>query len=226
MLLAAALVGGAAALAATQAGRAGGETAPTRASLLAQIGRAQQVQAGLESTTDRLRAVVGADRSRALALSSAGTRLAQQQATLELATASVGVVGPGVTLRIADGPSASSGRVLDSELQAVVNTLWSAGAEAIAVDGQRLGPETAIRTAGDTVLVNFRPVTSPYVLAAIGDRNALQTGYAASDAAAVLAGREQLDGVTVSVTTAATLQLPATTTVETTLASPVRGLAP
>lgn len=225
-LVAAALVGGAAALAVTQAGLTGSTSAATRAALLGQIGRAQQVASGLESTTARLRATTTLVRSQQLAMSSPGARLVRQQAALELATAGIAVTGPGSTVRVTDGPSASAGRVLDTELQAVTNALWAAGADAIAVNGQRLGPGTAIRTAGDTILVGFRPVLSPYAIAAIGDRNALQTGYAASDAAAELAARAQLDGVAVAVTSTAIQHLPAAASATTRLAVPLGGRTP
>ena len=59
-------------------------------------------------------------------------------------------------------------RVLDVDLQSVVNALWAAGAEAIAINGQRLTATSTIRAAGDAVLVDYRPVTSPYEVAAIG----------------------------------------------------------
>ena len=40
------------------------------------------------------------------------------------------------------------GQVRDGDLQLVVNALWAAGAEAVSINGQRLGPTTAIRFAG------------------------------------------------------------------------------
>ena len=55
----------------------------------------------------------------------------------------------------------------------MVNALWAAGAEAISINGQRLGPTTAIRFAGEAVLVDFRPVTNPYEISAIGDPDTL-----------------------------------------------------
>ena len=61
----------------------------------------------------------------------------------------------------------------DDDLQLVVNALWAAGAEAISINGQRLGPTTAIRFAGEAVLVDFRPVTNPYEISAIGDPDTL-----------------------------------------------------
>jgi uncharacterized protein YlxW (UPF0749 family) len=60
------------------------------------------------------------------------------------------------------------GRVLDRDLQAVANALWDAGAEGIAINGERLSSTSTIRRAGAAILVGFRPVTSPYRVVAIG----------------------------------------------------------
>ena len=64
--------------------------------------------------------------------------------------------------------------MLDRDLQTVVNGLWAAGAEAVAVNGQRLTALSAIRSAGDAILVDYRPLTRPYVVTAIGDPATLQ----------------------------------------------------
>lgn len=83
--------------------------------------------------------------------------------------------GPGVEVIMSDsermpGPSedASLYRVHDVDLQLVVNALFAVGAEAVAVNGQRVVSTTAIRGAGETILVNFRPLVPPYVISAIG----------------------------------------------------------
>jgi uncharacterized protein YlxW (UPF0749 family) len=60
------------------------------------------------------------------------------------------------------------GVVLDRDLQDIANALWQAGAEAVAVNGQRLTATGTIRAAGGVILVDFRPVTSPYEVTAIG----------------------------------------------------------
>lgn len=103
-----------------------------------------------------------------------------QQALAELDRAESGagltaVRGPGVTVTLTDAPPPEDGddnlgRILDRDIQSVVNALWSAGAEAVAVDGERLGPMTSIRSAGQAILVDFRPVTNPYIIDAIGPR--------------------------------------------------------
>ena len=97
--------------------------------------------------------------------------------------------GSGVTLTIANpisaGTDANSGAlpresngarmrlVTDRDIQMLVSTLWEAGAEAIAVNGHRLGAQTSIRVAGQTILVGVNQTQSPYVIEAIGDTNDL-----------------------------------------------------
>lgn len=103
--------------------------------------------------------------------------------TVTLNAASARVTGPGVTVTVVEETTSLSGKAAnfrDADLRAVTNLLWASGAEAIAVNGQRLGPETSIRTGGSSILVNLLPVTSPYVIEAIGDPvgiiNGLQSG--------------------------------------------------
>lgn len=83
--------------------------------------------------------------------------------------------GPGVEVRLDDSdrspPSpdeAGAYRIHDSDLQLVVNSLFGAGAEAVAINGNRVVVTTPIRAAGDTIVVNFRPVSPPYRVTAIG----------------------------------------------------------
>ena len=84
--------------------------------------------------------------------------------------------GPGLEVRLSDSrPEAkeeSSDReslsVHDVDLQLVVNALWEAGGEAVAVNGQRLVATSPIRAAGETITVNFRPLVPPYKVEAIG----------------------------------------------------------
>lgn len=63
--------------------------------------------------------------------------------------------------------------VLDNDLRLLVSRLWQCGAEAIAINGVRLGVQTAIRKAGNSIMVGTTPVESPYHIQAIGDANQL-----------------------------------------------------
>ena len=66
-------------------------------------------------------------------------------------------------------------RSATTDLALLVNGLWRAGAEAIAINGQRLTARSAIRNSGAAINVNGRPPLSPpYVVTAIGDTKTLQ----------------------------------------------------
>jgi len=100
------------------------------------------------------------------------------------------VTGPGVVVELTDSIAAARTRgevtdlrIQDVDLQLVVNALWAVGGEALSVNGWRVTATTAIREAGDRVLVNFRPVSSPYRVAAIGDPEQIRRGLASSEIA-------------------------------------------
>jgi len=156
--------------------------------------------------------------------SSGEAPLAAQVQQLGLLTGELAVVGPGLEFSIADArpadtqaaavdPRAASagdgGRVLDRDLQIVVNGLWAAGAEGIAINGRRLTTLSAIRSAGQAILVDFRPLVPPYVIQAVGDPSTLQTGFSSNKAAQYLQSLRDNFGVQVSITTSSELRLPA-----------------
>jgi uncharacterized protein YlxW (UPF0749 family) len=62
-------------------------------------------------------------------------------------------------------------RVYDSDVQLLVNALWASGAESVSINKSRLTSTSAIRSAGDAILVNYRPLLPPFVISAIGDNN-------------------------------------------------------
>lgn len=142
----------------------------------------------LESQQDQLRAqsnLLGRENSdlerRLTGLDPATDQRAVQLASQAGATA---VAGPGVRVTVDDGPDTTKGvsRVLDADVRVLVNGLWAAGAEAVAVNGHRLSARTAIREAGDAITVDYRSLTRPYVVEAIGDPEGLSAGFAASSA--------------------------------------------
>ena len=97
---------------------------------------------------------------------------------LQLQTGFVPVRGPGVRVVVENLPDADPvQRVSDLDLTLLVNGLWSAGAEAISINGQRLTALTAIRTSGDPVEVNSVGVASPYTVLAVGDSADLQSDF-------------------------------------------------
>jgi uncharacterized protein YlxW (UPF0749 family) len=92
------------------------------------------------------------------------------QHSLQLSTGFVPVRGPGLRITVSDAPDGSAdGRVRASDLRLLVNGLWQAGAEAIAINGRRLSAISAIVNSNISVQVNRSPLTPPYVVSAIGD---------------------------------------------------------
>ena len=66
--------------------------------------------------------------------------------------------------------------VHDEDILNVVNELKATGAEAIAVNDQRIVAMSEIRCAGTTILVNGKRLSPPYVIKAIGDSASLESG--------------------------------------------------
>jgi uncharacterized protein YlxW (UPF0749 family) len=98
---------------------------------------------------------------------------------LGLVTGALGAAGPGVAVRVDNGRG-PDGVVSDTDLQLLVNGLWYAGAEAVSVDGERVGSLTSIRSAGHAITVNFRSIRTPYDVLAIGDSEAVITRFTQS----------------------------------------------
>lgn len=108
------------------------------------------------------------------------TRTEQSSVTrlrrLEVRTGYVAVTGPGVRIVVDDAPNGDATQLVrDEDLAKLVDGLWSAGAEAISINGQRLSTLSAIRNVGAAVHVNGLPVSPPYTVQAIGNTQNLQS---------------------------------------------------
>jgi uncharacterized protein YlxW (UPF0749 family) len=163
-------------------------------------------------------------------LSNAGqTDLAAKGQQLELATGELPVTGPGMEITLQDAATlgnaaavdpraiatgADDGRVLDRDLQIVVNGLWASGAEAVSINGRRLTALSAIRSAGLAILVDFRPLKPPYVVQAIGDPRLMPGRFAADAAGPYLQSLKNNYGVQVALTSASRLTLPGAASLE------------
>lgn len=144
-------------------------TAELRERVLAAQRAANVAQAAYQAARLQLKATQDAVRP------DIGGALAAELDRQTIASAYVGLRGPGIELTIDNSkkPTFSGttdlGQVIDRDLQHAVNGLWQAGAEAISVNGVRLTGRTSIRNAGATILVDYRPVSAPYRIVALGD---------------------------------------------------------
>jgi uncharacterized protein YlxW (UPF0749 family) len=205
-----------------------------REQLVAEITRRDAAATALQQSNARLAATVEAIRARTLTAQSQGG-LAAQVAQLGLVTGAVEVTGPGIVVTMDDAAAAvagsgsnpradqqnGNGRVLDADVQLVVNGLWGAGAEAIAINGQRLTSLSAIRSAGQAILVDYRPLAPPYLISAIGDPATLPARFGNGAGARDLQYLKDNFGVRYDVTGAKSLMLPASSSLSTRRAAPL-----
>ncbi|MFJ3334191.1 DUF881 domain-containing protein [Streptomyces sp. NPDC086766] len=205
---------------AAQARVAAPVVAKERQELVDRIDRETAAADDLEGTVDKLRDDVSARQRQALQ-KSGGNAQADLVSILAGATA---VHGPGVKLVVNDAKEASSGgggnpretsgfsdtgRVRDRDMQRVVNGLWQSGAEAVSINGQRLTALSAIRAAGDAILVDNKPLVPPYTVLAVGDGDKVSTRFQNSPDGLYLHALQENYGIRTSISTEGDLRLPA-----------------
>jgi uncharacterized protein YlxW (UPF0749 family) len=183
----------------------------------ARLDRQEQAVQELRAQIDRLqRSVLGRDdadlqaRLNALSLLTGESPVRGSGLEITMDDAPTGDAAVGLDPR--DQEEADQGRVLDRDLQTVVNGLWAAGAEAVAVNGQRLTALSAIRSAGQAILVGFRPLVPPYRIQAVGDPEVLHTRFADSSAGPYLQGLQTNYGVRAQLTARGQMTLPGAST--------------
>lgn len=162
--------------------------AKERQELIDRVERETAAADKLESSVDTLRDDVSARQNEALK-KQGGSGQADLVGVL---SGAVAVHGPGVKLVVDDAKEATeggngdpretsgfsdTGRVRDRDMQRVVNGLWESGAEAVSINGQRLTALSAIRAAGDAILVDNKPLVPPYTVLAVGDGERLSTRF-------------------------------------------------
>jgi uncharacterized protein YlxW (UPF0749 family) len=162
----------------------------------------------LEATVGRLQSSEGATRARERQIDAASARVGG-------VTGAVGVSGPGMEITTDNAPGSGEesgeGIILDKDLQQLVNALWQAGAEAIAINGHRLTSLTAIRTAGQAITVDYRSLTPPYVVDAIGDPSTLPARLLETPGGQAWLGLHENFGIRFDTVTSTDLVLPGET---------------
>ena len=146
----------------------------------------------------------------------AGTRnvdVATAQSAAAAGAVSAGMValtGPGVVITLDDAPARPDGSlpvdarpddlvIHQSDVQAVVNAVWAAASDGVAVMDQRLIATSAVRCVGNTLLLQGRTYSPPFVVTAIGDAAAIRAQLAVSPQVAVFQQAVEDFGLTFSV---------------------------
>ncbi|HLW48433.1 MAG TPA: DUF881 domain-containing protein [bacterium] len=137
-------------------------------------------QAAMRAEITDLRRAIASEEQRAAAEQRVAATLADELRTLRADAGLTALRGPGVAVTISDSrrplrPGEDPNLVLIhySDVRAVVNMLWAAGAEAIAVNDERIITTTGISCVGTTILCNTRRMAPPYRIVAIGDPEGL-----------------------------------------------------
>jgi uncharacterized protein YlxW (UPF0749 family) len=142
--------------------------------------RARDLAAAVKSQTEELARTDGPIREES-----------ERAKGMEQAAGFTALHGPGLTVHLDDAPQRSGDRpdtvrpddlvVHQGDVQAVVNALWTGGAEAMSIMGVRVLSTSAVRCVGNTLLLHGRVYSPPFVITAIGDPTAMQHALAASD---------------------------------------------
>jgi uncharacterized protein YlxW (UPF0749 family) len=177
------------------------------------IERQQQELAGLQQ---QVQALTDQAASRDGAVAQAQSQGAAGMAAAELTPVS----GPGMEITLDDAPRESgaglpSGARPDdlvihqSDVQGVVNALWAAGAEGVAIMGHRLIATSAVRCVGNTLLLQGRTYSPPFVVTAVGDADQMRSRLAASPEVALLQQAVDDFGLTYAVRPLRSVDVPA-----------------
>lgn len=198
------------ATAAVQTSRNADVDSASRAALTDRINQREEAVASLQERIDELRGQ-NADLTDQFQRLGEPLRDAQVRLrNLQVTTGFVPVQGPGVRVTVDDAPSGEpDGRVRATDLRLLVNGLWQAGAEAIAINGRRLTAVSAIVNANIAVQVNRSPLTPPYLLHAIGNPLTLQADLLNTSSGATFQALADRYGFVVQRQDVDTLMLPA-----------------
>lgn len=141
-----------------------------------QLRRREQAREALEERVLALRTRLFEYQAAAAAAQTALQGLGAQVARLQLLAGVTPLEGPGVVVELDDSsrpllPGQDPNELIlhNYDVVAVVNELWAAGAEAVAINGQRMVAITPIKSVATTLMVNVKRITPPLRIEAIGD---------------------------------------------------------
>ncbi len=138
------------------------------------IQRLEAEQEELKATIAQLRAQLNEYQQQSTAHTELLEEITAQLTEQKLRAGLLPVQGPGVQVILNDGsqrtlPSGPGDYLVhEYDIRDVVNLLWMAGAEAIAVNQERIVATTSIYCVGSTIMVNDTRLSPPYVIQAIG----------------------------------------------------------
>ena len=171
----------------------------------------------LQSQQESLKSVIVGVRNHIAELEAldpnAAESLRRLYADLEQARLTAGLIavqGPGVAFRLEDGTSGSIDALVSArDVQTLIEELWLAGAEGIAVNGERIVGGSAVIDIGGSILVNSAYLSPPYTVTAIGPPDLYQRLQESVAFGQFVHGRIEAAGVQLSVAELQQADLPA-----------------
>ncbi len=152
-----------------------GERMGRRVELVELIAAEQRRAAELEAQVEELSAQIAEQEADVAVGALELERLKDSVDELGMAAGAVDVIGPGVLVRLDDAIGEWDGTgdpndyiIHEQDLQGVANALFAGGAEAMAINGERVLATSAIRCVGTTLRLNGRFFTPPFEVTAIG----------------------------------------------------------
>jgi uncharacterized protein YlxW (UPF0749 family) len=180
-----------------------------RAALVQQTAQSEELGAEIGRLTDEAATQIGA-----VGAAAAG------DGPLSLSAGLVALTGPGVRITLDDAPRRPDGSlprgarpddvvIHQSDVQAVVNALWAAGADGVSIMDQRLIATSAVRCVGPVLLFEGRTYSPPFQIEAIGDLDGFTSQLAASPQVGIFQDAVAAFGLTFSVRGVESVHLPA-----------------
>ncbi|HVT76153.1 MAG TPA: DUF881 domain-containing protein [Acidimicrobiales bacterium] len=186
---------------------------PGKERLIALIEQRRSQIGDLDKAVGQLRSQLTDEQRRVSQVNHATATNTRAEATLAAQAGTSAIKGSGLRVKVSDADTipddakdSEAYRISDLDLQLLVNALWGAGAEAVAINGNRIVATTSIRQAGETIVVNFRPLSPSYRIDAIG---ADATHFSRSDIAQRMRHWHTLFGLGFSTSRVDSMTLPA-----------------
>ena len=200
----------------TAAQRNAGAAGSPSGQFLLSVQRLEAEQQALKTTLAELRQEL-AHRQQAVASQSERLQVLEiELARQQLLASLTPVQGPGVIVTLDDSPAqvppsvdANLYLIHEYDLRDVVNLLWIAGSEAIAINSERLTSFSSVYCVGSTVMVNDTRLAPPYLIQAIGNPRVQQDYLRNPSHLKELKEKQRLYGVRFEVREVANLTLPA-----------------
>ena len=136
-------------------------------------------------------------------------RLYSQLENARLASGLIAVAGPGVAFRLEDGSPGVDALVTARDVRTLIEELWLAGAEGVAVNGERIVGASAVIDIGGSILVNSAYLAAPYTVTAVGPPDLYTRMKASVSFVQFVQGRIEPSGIGLSVAELESADLPA-----------------